>query len=100
MFSDSNAADRDCVNFASNWRREKNLRTNDCQTEPMTAFDQESQVSFLQDGETQTDHADLTSTKTAVAKQNLFHIIFILCLARLYLNAVLRSEVPRIPLVA
>ena len=36
------------------------------------------------------------SSQTAVAMLNLSQIIFILCLARLYLSAVLRPEVPKI----
>ena len=55
MFSDSNAADRSCINIPSNWKREKNLTTGGCQTDKSKTSEQETQVALYQEVHTQTE---------------------------------------------
>ena len=55
MFQDSNAEDRVCINCPSDWKTEKKFSTNSCQTKPLKNVEKESQVSFAQDAETQTE---------------------------------------------
>ena len=44
MFNDSDAEDRVCISISSNWKQEKKLVENDCQTDKTKNVDQESQV--------------------------------------------------------
>jgi hypothetical protein len=66
MFTDSNAEDRECVNCISNWKVKKTVGENGCQTDENSAFDQESQVAFYQDNETQTEKKKSASNSDSI----------------------------------
>lgn len=62
MFSDSNADDRESINCPSNWKMEKKVANNECQTDANKFAEQATQVAFYEDEACQTDKKkDLTA---------------------------------------
>lgn len=55
MFDDSDASNRTCIDIPSDWKREKQLKSNSSQTKENKKKDQESQVAFYKDQQIQTE---------------------------------------------